>query len=246
MKKTAAIILAGGKGTRFNEGKPSLKPKVLYEVNGVPIIKYSLEILEKIGVGEIVIVVGHKGDDIKNVLGPKYIYAIQEEALGTGDAASKGLKKISDSIEDVIVLYGADIYAETVLREVLDIHSKKNPKITFITMLLENPSGFGRIVRGEEGRVQAIVEDKVATEEQKIIKEVNDGCYILNKDWLVKNINSLSMSKVREYFLTDLVELAIKEVSEVEPYTIKNTTDWIGIDSLEDIKNAEEIIRGKK
>ena len=243
MKDTGVIILAGGEGTRFNQGKPSGKPKVLYEVDNKPLINYSLEVLEKIGVGEVVLVVGYKGDEIKKALGPKYKYAIQEKALGTGDATSKGLEKISINVEEVMVLYGADIYSKKTLENVLNIHSKNDPQVTFVTKLVEDPAGFGRIVRDQEGQIKAIVEEKVATDAQKRIKEINDGCYVFEKNWLSKNIGSLSVTKVKEYFLTDLVESAIKEGSKVETYTVKDPTDWIGVDSFEDIKNAQEVLK---
>lgn len=243
MKDTGVIILAGGEGTRFNQGKPSEKPKVLYEVDSKPLINYSLDVLEKVGVGEIVLVVGYKGNEIKKALGPKYKYAIQEKALGTGDATSKGLEKISTNVEKIMVLYGADVYSKKTLENVLNIHSKNDPKVTFVTKLVEDPTGFGRIVRDRDGQIEAIVEEKVATDAQKSIKEINDGCYVFEKNWLSKNIGSLSITKAREYFLTDLVESAIKEGSKVATHTVKDPTDWIGVDSLEDIKNAQEVLK---
>lgn len=241
MNGMAAIILAGGEGTRFNQGKPSLNPKVLYKVNGKPMIVYCLDLLKKIGVSEVVIVVGYKGDEIKKALGEKYKYAFQENPLGTGDAVSKGLERISNVNKNVIVLYGADIYSEKTITRVISKQAKDNPTITFVTMKLEKPAGFGRIVRDKMGNIKAIVEEKVATEEEKEIKEVNDGCYVFNKDWLERNITTLKLSKAKEYFLTDLVEVAINENSKVETYTINKSSDWIGIDSLDDIK-----IAGKK
>ena len=246
MRNVAAIILAGGEGTRFNQGKPSLKPKVLYKVNGKLMIIYSLDLLKKIGVGEVVIVVGYKGDEIRKALGEKYKYALQENPLGTGDAVSKGLEKISGENKNVIVLYGADIYSEETITRVISKQIEDSLIITFVTMKLEKPAGFGRIVRDKVGSIKAIVEDKVATEEQKKINEVNDGCYIFNKDWLEKNINTLKLSQAREYFLTDLVEIAINENSKVETYTLDKSSDWIGVDSLDDIKTAERKLKERK
>lgn len=245
MKNFSAIILAGGEGTRFNQGKPSPKPKVLYRVNGKPMISYSLNLLKKIGINEVVIVVGYKGEEIKQALGRKYKYALQEKPLGTGDAVSKGLGKISEDVNNVIILYGADIYSEETISRVIDIQNNKNPIITFVTMMLDNPSGFGRIVRDRLGNIESIVEDKVATDKQKEINEVNDGCYVFNRDWLEKNISSLEVSKAKEYFLTDLVEIAINENSKVETHTIDKSSDWMGVDSLDDIRKAEENLRGR-
>lgn len=246
MKEVAAIILAGGEGTRLNKGKPSHNPKVLFEVGGKPLILYSLETLKKIGIVEIVVVIGYKGEVVRKFIGEQCKFALQEKPLGTGDATLSGLGKVSAGVENVMVIYGADIYSEKTLRDVLEIHSREKPVVTFVTKILEDPAGFGRIIRNEKGRVSAIVEEKVATGPQKKIKEVNDGCYIFKKDWLSKYIKSLPLSKVKEYFLTDLVEIAIQNGSKVSTFAIKDSNGWIGVDSPGDIKYAERRLRGIK
>lgn len=244
MKNTAAIILSGGEGTRLNSGQPSPVPKVLYEVAGKPLIKYSVDVLEKIGVQEIIIVVGYKGDEIKKFLGARYRYSIQENPLGTGDATSSGLKVLSENVQKVIVLYGGDIYAEKVIKGALDEFEKEASVVTLVTKILDEPFGFGRIVRDEKGKLKAIVEHKVATDEEKKIKEVNDGCFIFERSWLYEKIKEISLSKSKEYFLTDLIEMAISKNEKVATFTIKNAKDWIGVDSPEDIRNAEKILKG--
>lgn len=245
MKNVAAMVLCGGEGTRFNEGKPSPIPKVLYEVGGKLLIFYSLESLGAVGVGEVVVVVGYKGDEIKKALGGRYKYALQEKPLGTGDATLSGLDKVSDQIEAVMVLYGGDIYSEETLKGALSVHSKEKPAVTFVTQILDVPAGFGRIIRDDKGQIKAIVEEKVATDDQKKIKEVNDGCFVFDKKWLTENIKSLALSKAKEYFLTDLVEIAMGRGEKISTYTIKKPTDWIGVDSPEDIKNAEKRLEGR-
>ena len=244
MKNTAAIILAGGEGTRFNDGRPSHKPKVLYEVLGKPLISYSLKVLKDLGAEEVIIVVGYKGEQIRNAIGEKYKYGIQKEPLGTGDATLSGLEKLSKESQNVMVLYGGDIYSEEILKGTLDTHQRENAKLTFVTIMVDDPRRFGRVVRDESGRVESIVEEKVATNNQRKIKEVNDGCYIFEREWLVKNINSLSASKIKEYFLTDLVEIAVNNKDKVSTFTINDPRDWVGIDSFEDIKGAEKMFKG--
>lgn len=244
MKNTAAIILAGGEGTRFNDGKPSKKPKVLYEVSGKPLISYSLKVLEGIGVEEVIIVVGYKGEEIRSALGNKYKYGIQKRPFGTGDATLSGLEKLSKESQNVMVLYGGDIYSEEILKSTLDTHQKENAKLTFVTVMIDNPTGFGRIVRNESGAVKSIVEEKVATKDQKKIKEINDGCYIFEREWLIKNINLLSASKIKEYFLTDLVEIAVNNKDKVSTFTLSDPKDWVGVDSFEDIEKAEKMFKG--
>lgn len=244
MKGVAAIVLCGGEGTRFNEGRPSPKPKVLYEVGGKPLIFYSLEVLKKIGIDEVVIVVGYKGEEIKEAVGRGYKFALQERPLGTGDAVLAGIGKLSEKVEEVMVLYGGDIYSAKTLNGALKVYSRDDSTVTFVTKILEDPTGFGRIIRDQKGKITAIVEEKVTTSDQKKIKEVNDGCYIFERGWLEKNIKSLAISKAKEYFLTDLIEIAIQYKEKGSTYTIKDNVDWIGIDSPKDIKNAEKVLKG--
>jgi bifunctional UDP-N-acetylglucosamine pyrophosphorylase/glucosamine-1-phosphate N-acetyltransferase len=245
MKSLGAVILAAGAGTRLNEGKPSPKPKVLYEVLGKPLILYSLEVLRKVGVEDVILVVGQLGDQVKEVVGGEYKYALQKDPLGTGNATLKGIDKLSDKVDTVMVIYGADIYSEEILRGAINNHLEERPPVTFVTKIIDDPTGYGRIIRDESGKVIAIVEEKVATDKQKQINEVNDGCFIFERKWLEDNINSLALSKANEYFLTDLVEIAMKSRFKVATYTITNPFDWIGVDSPEDIKYAERILRGR-
>lgn len=245
MNNFGVVILAAGTGTRLNKGRPSPKPKVLYEVLGKPLLLYSLEVLKKMGIEDITLVVGRQGDQVKKVIGGEYKFALQKDPLGTGDATMQGIGKLSDTVDEVMVIYGADIYSEEVLKGTIRNHQEKRTPVTFVTKIMDDPTGYGRIIRDESGQVRAIVEEKVATDKQKQINEVNDGCFIFKKRWLEENINSLSLSKVKEYFLTDLVEIAIKSGLKVATYTIKNPLDWIGVDSPEDIKDAERIFQGK-
>ncbi|MEX0616528.1 MAG: sugar phosphate nucleotidyltransferase [Candidatus Woykebacteria bacterium] len=246
MKNVTAVVVGGGEGTRLNEGMPSPRPKVLYEVLGKPLISYSLKALKDVGINDIIVVVGYMGEEIKKVLGPSYRYTIQKEPLGTADAALSALSRIPDETLHVAVLYGADIYTNYLLKEVISLHLEKEPEVTLVTKIMEEPGKLGRIVRDESGEISAIVEEKVATDEQKKIKEVNDGCFIFKKDWLLENIKAISLSAAKEYFLTDLVEIAINQKVKVATYTIERDGDWIGVDTTEDIKSAEELLKGQE
>jgi bifunctional UDP-N-acetylglucosamine pyrophosphorylase/glucosamine-1-phosphate N-acetyltransferase len=237
--KISAIILAAGEGTRLNSGKPSTKAKVLYEVAGKPMLFYSLDILEKIGVNDIVIVVGHLQDQIRSVVNKKIKFAVQEKAIGTADAVRVGLKEVDRSSDYVLVLYGADIYRQELIENL--INKNQQAVMSFLTANRENPTGLGRIVRDKAGNVKAIVEEKVATEEEKQIKEVNDGGYLFKRDWLVASIEKLQLTKANEYFLTDLVELAVSEGLEVKAQKIEGE-DWFGVDTPEQIEKTTQFV----
>ena len=175
-KEIAAIVLAGGKGTRMN----SAKPKVLHEIAGQPMISYSLDVLRGLGLKKIVIVVGYGAEEVKSFLGEVYDYALQEEQLGTGHAVAWGLKEVSSEFSHVLVVYGDDsgFYKKETLKSLVDQHLAGQATLSFITLEKINPAGLGRIVRDSDGKVIGIVEEKMATEDQKKITEVNDGCYI--------------------------------------------------------------------
>lgn len=242
MNQVSAIILAAGEGTRLNEGNPSPKPKVLFEVAEKPMLFYSLEVLRLLDVKDIVIVVGYLAEQVKVAAGSGYKYAYQEKAVGTGDAVKIGLEQIDEKASEVLVLYGADVYKKEIVDTLIELHQTSNSVISFLTALRADPTGYGRIVRNQKGSLEAIVEQKLATEEQKEITEVNDGGYIFKKVWLEKAIEKLQLTGANEYFLTDLVELAIQEGEKVEIYKIEGE-GWYGVDTPEQIERTSQKIK---
>jgi len=237
MKNTSAIVLAAGKGTRLNQGQPSEKPKVLYEVAGKPMIDYSIDLLAELGVADVVVVVGHLGEQIEKHLGKNLKYVHQPQTTGTGEAVRLGLENIDKEAEEILVLYGADIYHRSVIENLLGQHRLSGSTVSFLTKDLENSSGYGRIVRDEKGNLLSIVEEKVATQAQKKIREVNDGAYLFKRGWLSEAIKKLKLTKVNEYFLTDLVEQAVLEEQKVLALKM-DFPGWFGVDTPEQILSS--------
>lgn len=242
MDEIGAIILAAGEGTRLNEGNPSPKPKVLYEVAGKPMLSYSLDILKALGIVDVVIVVGYLGEQVKKFAGNNYHYAIQEKAVGTGDAVRVGLEKLGPRVKKVLVLYGADIYQKAVIEKLISLHNQEKTVLGFLTAQREDPVGLGRIVRDNEGNLVAIVEEKLASAEQKLITEVNDGGYIFDRLWLETAIKQLQLTSAAEYFLTDLAELAVKQNEKITIYKIEGE-GWFGVDTQEQIERTSQKIK---
>ncbi|OGY28897.1 MAG: hypothetical protein A3F35_02105 [Candidatus Woykebacteria bacterium RIFCSPHIGHO2_12_FULL_45_10] len=242
MKNISAIILAAGEGTRLNRGQPSPKPKVLYEVAGKPMIRYCLDILQELAVEEVVIVVGYLAEEVKKIAGAKFKYASQEKASGTGEAVRLGLEKIKPGSEHILVLYGADIYQESVVEEIISSHLLESSVVSFLTAEREDPTGLGRIVRDERGQVKAIVEERLASEAQKRITEVNDGCYLFRRDWLERSIKKLRLTKANEYFLTDLIELAMRENLQVNAHKM-GIPGWFGVDTPEQLRLTDAFVK---
>ena len=139
-------------------------------------------------------------------------------------------------------MYGDDtaFYKSKTIEEVYDHHLKSNAAVTFVTVKLKNPTGFGRIIRGN-GKVTAIIEEKDATASQKMINEINDGVYFFEKDWLSTNIGKLKPSKVTgELYITDMIEEAIRQKKKVETYTLSDSSEWHSVNNPQDLKKARE------
>jgi bifunctional UDP-N-acetylglucosamine pyrophosphorylase/glucosamine-1-phosphate N-acetyltransferase len=244
MENLGLIILAAGKGTRLNSGKPSKIPKVLFKLASKSMIEHTLNLIEKLNPDQIVIVVGYKAEMVKKVLGNNYHYALQKEQIGTGDAVTKGLEALKKDIDTVLILNGDDsaFYRPETLKKLIWHHANSNNDLTFITAIYEDPSGLGRIIRSKSGAVLDIVEEKIATIDQKKINEINTGCYIAKVLWLNKILPKVGKSISGEYYFVDVVKLAIDAISKVDTITLNNTDEWRGVNTKEELTSANQLM----
>lgn len=237
---TAAIILAAGKGTRFASKDVN---KVALPLLGKSIILYSIELLEKLGINDIFVVVGFAKESVKKVLkGHKATYVDQKEQRGTADALAQVLTHVPHGIEHVLVINGDDpFHTEESVISLMKVHQETGAALAFTTSELENPAGLGRILRNNDGNVQAIVEEKDATDEQRKIKEVNGACYLFSLNFLKKYLPRLRASNVTgEYYVTHLITLAAENGEKIE--TVRVLHKWKGINTPEDLKEAERLV----
>lgn len=239
-KNLAAVILAAGKGTRFASKDVN---KVALPLLGKPIILYSIELLEGIGIRSIIVVVGFAKESVEKALSGHTVRFIdQKEQLGTADALTSALEHIPSSTQHVIVINGDDpFHKEETVTSLIRVHQESGATVSFTTSELEDPTGMGRIVRDGEGNVEAIVEEKDATEEQRKIKEVNGACYVFRLDFLKKYLSKLTASDVTgEYYLTHLITLAAQNGEKIETLSVAHK--WKGINTPEDLAEAETLI----
>lgn len=209
--KFSSVILAAGKGTRMY----SQLPKVLHCLAGKPMVKHVIDTCQDLGSERIHLVYGHGGDQMKATLASESVnWVLQAEQLGTGHAVNQATPDLLDD-EKVLILYGdVPLIRQETLEDLLD--AQPDGGIALLTVILDDPTGYGRIVR-RNGPVVAIVEQKDASEEQKLIKEINTGVMVANggdlKRWLsqLKNDNAQG-----EYYLTDIIALAHNEGRAVE------------------------------
>lgn len=235
----AIIILAAGLGKRMK----SATPKVLHKIAGKPIIEMTVETVQQAQPTQIIVVTSPKSEkEFKRLLGTKCDFAIQKNPLGTADATSIGLTKVRYGIHTVGIMYGDDtaFYTPETIMDVYNSHLEKNPKITFVTIKKNNPEGLGRIIR-EDGQLKAIVEEKDATDEQRKIKEVNDGLYFFDKSYLEQNLKKIKPSKATgELYLTDLIQSALENDQQIETYELPDTGQWHGINTPQELLEANK------
>ncbi len=237
----AVVILAAGQGTRMN----SKIPKVLHAVAGKPMVGYSVDVGRAVGASRLVLVVGHQSEQVREAVGTAAEFAEQAEQKGTGHAVLQARDLLQGQSDTVMVLYGDMplLRAET-LQGLYSRHQAAKACITMLTVIADDPMGFGRIVRESDGSVVKIVEESEATRAQLAIKELNCGIYCFNADWLWEHLTRLRPSpKKHEFFLTDLVQMAANEQAPIETETLRDRSEVIGINTRVHLAEAERIMR---
>jgi bifunctional UDP-N-acetylglucosamine pyrophosphorylase / glucosamine-1-phosphate N-acetyltransferase len=245
MEKIAAIILAAGKGERM---KSTNFNKVILKLAGKHMIEHTVDLLDKLEIKTKIAVVGFAKESVMTALKDRVIYAVQEERLGTAHAVECALKKLPENIETVLILGGDDsaFYTKDIIRNLIENHIKIRAALSLLTILIDDPTGLGRIIRGDNGEIIGIMEDKDATDIQKEIKEINPGCYVFEVSFLRKYLKKIEKSpKTKEYYLTSLIDIAIKNKEKVEAVAGGKIL-WRGINTPEELKEAEELFLNLK
>ncbi|MCR5700770.1 MAG: NTP transferase domain-containing protein [Lachnospiraceae bacterium] len=244
MAKIKAVILAAGKGTRMK----SELPKVLHEACGKPMVEYSIEAARGAGADEICLVVGHKAELVKETVGDKVSYVLQEEQLGTGHAVKCANDFIgNDGITMVLCGDTPLITAET-LKKLVDTHISEKNAITVLTAVVDDPTGYGRIIKDNWGKFVKIVEQKDATLEEQRVDEINSGMYIFDSAVLSKTLNLISNDNAQgEYYLTDTIEIVkSNNMGVVATMTVNDVNEIKGVNSKEQLAEAEELLKARK
>jgi bifunctional UDP-N-acetylglucosamine pyrophosphorylase / glucosamine-1-phosphate N-acetyltransferase len=241
----AAIILAAGKGTRMR----SKRAKVLHELGGEPMIARAVRAVAALEPDPIVIVVGHQAREVEGAVNsPQARFALQEPQRGTGDAARCALDQLPPNFTgDVLITYG-DMPAikPATLRAFLDAHRKRGAKLSFISIILDDPSAYGRVIRDAAGNVEKIVEFRDAAPAERAVKEINTGCYLVDSALLRSALAELKPSNAQdEYYLTDIVAIARARSGneKVEAWVATDPAEFAGINSREELANMEAEIR---
>ncbi|MEK9156122.1 MAG: NTP transferase domain-containing protein [Patescibacteria group bacterium] len=250
MSRIAAVILAAGKGTRMNESVASPIPKVMFEINGVPMIRFSVDNVRRSGLVDIYLVVGYKQELVRKFLGEEVRYAVQEEQLGTGHALAAAKDRIEGKFGAVFVCYGdMPLFGSETIQDLIRTYEEEKPTIALLSVDFAEPKkwAYGRIIRENNGNVAKIVEQKDCTFEQLEIIESNTGVYIFDAGWLWANIAKIQTNNVqKEYYLTDLVEIARSQQKRVVAVKVPDEREALGINTPEQLEIAREVIGGRQ
>jgi bifunctional UDP-N-acetylglucosamine pyrophosphorylase/glucosamine-1-phosphate N-acetyltransferase len=241
----SAIILAAGKGTRMK----SNLVKVLHPLLGVPMLSYPIDLcLNGINSRKTIVVVGYQGEKIRaSFTDDRLTFVDQGDPLGTGHAVLctenhfKGFKGV------IPVLYGdVPLLKVDTLRKCIDTHKRNAGAITIMTAVLENPAGYGRIVRAHGEWVQRIIEERDASPQEMSMKEVNTGIYCVDSPFLFEALKQVRTDNVQgEYYLTDIVAIANQRKQKVYAFPVEDSTEVMGINTRVDLAKADEILRNE-
>jgi bifunctional UDP-N-acetylglucosamine pyrophosphorylase/glucosamine-1-phosphate N-acetyltransferase len=241
MSNRFAIILAAGQGTRMK----SKLYKVLHPVCGKPMVQHVVEQVSQLGLQEIVTIVGHGAELVKEQLGEQSKFALQAEQLGTAHAVSQAVSLLGQETGTTLVICGDTplITAET-MEALLQHHEEMGAKATVLTAYIEDPTGYGRIVRNDKGYVEKIVEHKDASDDERKLREINTGTYCFDNQALFESLKKVSNENVQgEYYLPDVIEILKKEGSIVSAYQTDRFEETLGVNDRIALSQAEDIMK---
>lgn len=241
MNKLKVIILAAGEGKRMK----SKLPKVLHKVQGKTMADHVIDAAECAGANDICVVIGHGAETVKEALRNRNVkFALQEKQMGTGHAVMQAGDFIEDGA-DIVVLYGDTplITAQTI-NKILDFHRTENNSISIISAMVDNPDGYGHIIRDINGNFLKNVEHKDADEKEKLVKEINTGIYCFTGEALKKGLSLLKNDNVQgEYYLPDTLEIILKDGGRVNAMAAQSADEFAGVNSKAQLADAEKAMR---
>ena len=241
MANLTAVILAAGKGTRMK----SKLPKVLHKVGGHPMLEHVMDAAEAAGCRDNVVVIGHGAELVRELVGDRARIALQAEQLGTGHAVLQAADTLKDFTGTVMILCGDTPLLEAEeLEKFYAEHVKSGAAATVMSALMDDPFGYGRILRDANGDVAGIVEQKDASEEQKQIKEINTGNYCVEAPLLFEVLRTLGNNNAQgEYYLTDVLAKLRAMGKKVGGVITADSEMIMGVNSRRQLAEAESVMR---
>jgi bifunctional UDP-N-acetylglucosamine pyrophosphorylase/glucosamine-1-phosphate N-acetyltransferase len=241
--KPIVVILAAGLGTRMR----SSLPKALHPLAGKPLIRHVLDAVMPIGPARTIVVLGHQADRVRGAMDGYPVETVhQAEQLGTGHAVRQAMDALAGSSGPVMVLCAdTPLLTPETLKNLLDVHGRSKAAVTVMTAIADDPTGYGRVVRGKSG-VLRVVEEKDASEAQKQIREVNAGIYCFDRKFLQTALHGIGNRNAQgEYYLPDTISLARRKRLTVGAVLCRDFDEIMGINSRFDLSQAEMILQAR-
>ncbi len=236
-----AIVLAAGQGKRMK----SKTYKVLHPVCGKPMLGYVMDAVGGLQPEREIVVIGHGADAVRAYLGDRIEFAYQEQQLGTGHAVMQVSSLLADQEGVTIVVYGDTplIRAES-LKAMLNYHLEKQAAATLMTAVMNDPKGYGRMIRDESGMLVGIVEDKDCTPEQRLIGEINTGIYCFDNKKLFAALRQVTNDNAQnEYYLTDVIHILKNQGEVIEGWTLEDASESQGVNDRIGLSEVEAMMR---
>ncbi|MBZ5551932.1 MAG: bifunctional UDP-N-acetylglucosamine diphosphorylase/glucosamine-1-phosphate N-acetyltransferase GlmU [Acidobacteriia bacterium] len=237
-----AVVMAAGRSTRFK----SQRSKLATPVHGKSMIERVVEATEGLSPQTLYVVVGHCAEEVQSVLRNHSLkFVTQQPQLGTGHCVLVATQQISESSGTVLILNGdIPLIGQNLLKKLLEAHRSERADATVVSTRLEDPSGYGRILKNRSGKIARIIEDRDATPAQRRIQEINVGMYLISLDLLKKFISKLSNQNAQqEYYLTDLVELLISAKKKVNVFETPDPLEVLGVNDRIELAAVDRVLR---
>jgi bifunctional UDP-N-acetylglucosamine pyrophosphorylase/glucosamine-1-phosphate N-acetyltransferase len=239
----AVVILAAGEGTRMR----SSYPKVLHRICGQPLLDYVVSEIRQLEPEKIVVVLGHQAEKVKAILDKDVSVVVQEEQKGTADAIRMTETEFADFQGTVMVTCGdIPLIRQETLEVLLGLHLETKAAATLLSAHFSDPTGYGRIIRKPNGLVQAIVEEKDATEAEKKISEINSGIYCFDKSDLFDSICEIGCRNAQnEFYLTDIVEVLNRKQKKIAVSVVEDSNEVAGVNSRKELAEAQHTMQAR-
>jgi bifunctional UDP-N-acetylglucosamine pyrophosphorylase/glucosamine-1-phosphate N-acetyltransferase len=244
MRQLGVIILAAGQGTRMK----SDVPKVLHKLGGKPLLLHVLQVSQAFQPRRTAVVVGHGAGAVRQIYGAgELAWVVQEKQLGTGHAVLSAQESFSDFDGDILILSGdVPLIPERIIARMLARHREETAALTLMTAILHDPTGYGRVLRDENGKLIATVEEKDATEPQRRIQEVNAGVYVAQREFLFEALERVNNdNRQREYYLPDIVGIGLGQGRRIATVQVEDPSEVMGINTREELARMEKTLRDR-
>lgn len=239
------VILAAGLGTRMK----SARAKVLHEIGGLPLINYVARTARSLDPQKVYVVVGHQAEDVSNAvtteIGELAEYVTQKEQRGTGDAVMSAKEKLSTSDSVIVILSGdVPLLKSETLKAFIESHRRSGATCSILSVHLENPTGYGRIVRDSHDRFARIVEQKDASQEERQVKEINSGIYCFDSRKLFQALGEVKPANQQgEYYLTDVPQILLSQGENINVFVHSEAREVSGVNTRAELAEFENLLR---